>query len=370
MASKSTLEQFIRKTANSRDANEHLLRFLSCEPARFALFIVSPEILGERSELLVESLSYLLKIGLSPSVYTPSEWFGQEAADGLRAALKTKAPSGRKRGQVLFMDGKEGLDATLRRAREETDFHKYVVILPRPLQNLKGQAFNRVFMRQSQVDWDDYSRDIFSWLGPFLESLGPSHSVQVVTPEQILPELFTTRGQGTMISLGYKFLLQSGKEVDHERLKALIESGFSRPLKTDYFELLGPNWSALIEEDYRAAIVILETASFYYLDKVVVAPGFLGQGLGSLLLEEVCQQITGLSSGSPRLAWRARHDNPYLPRYAAMLHQAGEHQPLCCGTQADNRYVYHFMGIPMSEQIPAAHFMQDWPDSFAKAHAT
>ena len=84
-------------------------------------------------------------------------------------------------------------------------------------------------------------------------------------------------------------------------LKSLIESSFGRSLVPDYFErtkLL----RAYVSENYRAAVILVDTPEGVYLDKFAVLDEAQGEGLGRAVWNVMREQ-------TPELYWRSRHNN-------------------------------------------------------------
>jgi hypothetical protein len=74
--------------------------------------------------------------------------------------------------------------------------------------------------------------------------------------------------------------------------------------------------------------------------------------------------MEGFSGDVSRLCWRARLDNPYLNRYAAMVYRRSHDERLNCGTLGDGEYVYHFIGVGSKERGEVVQRMQRRPSSF------
>jgi acetylglutamate synthase len=185
-----------------------------------------------------------------------------------------------------------------------------------------------------------------------------------------LEELFTKRGAGSLVSLGYEFNLVKIDEIDQQRLITLLEKGFLRKLKSNYFaKLRSHGGSVLLEKDYRGAIVIQHFGDFHYLDKVVVAPEFFGRGMGSILLDELTEHLERYSLQHPKLIWRAKLENPFLPRYASLVYEFARRYPGRCGTLSDGVYVYHFIGLKSQEREKAYELMRNYPSSFMTVEA-
>jgi acetylglutamate kinase len=136
-----------------------------------------------------------------------------------------------------------------------------------------------------------------------LMQLPPASSVSITKPDELAKELFTHRGSGTLVRRGEKVLCVEGwGDLDLERLRALVESGFGRKLAPDYFEKVVP-FRVFVSEHYRAALIITREEGIPHLDKFAVSEDAQGEGLG-----RAAWQV--MRAATPRLFWRSRSDNP------------------------------------------------------------
>ncbi|RRN55028.1 acetylglutamate kinase [Pseudoxanthomonas sp. SGNA-20] len=135
-----------------------------------------------------------------------------------------------------------------------------------------------------------------------LDSLPLESSVSITRPADLAKELFTHKGSGTLVRRGERVLrVESWRDLDLARMKALIESSFGRELVPDYFErtdLL----RAYVSENYRAAVVLVRTEAGTYLDKFAVLDDAQGEGLGRAVWNVMREE-------TPELFWRSRHNN-------------------------------------------------------------
>ena len=135
-----------------------------------------------------------------------------------------------------------------------------------------------------------------------LMQLPPSSSVSITRPDELAKELFTHRGSGTLVRRGEKVLAVEGwGDLDLERLRELIESGFGRKLAPSYFEVTTP-WRVFVSEHYRAALVLTNEEGIPHLDKFAVSEDAQGEGLG-----RAAWQV--MRDATPRLFWRSRCEN-------------------------------------------------------------
>jgi acetylglutamate kinase len=170
-----------------------------------------------------------------------------------------------------------------------------------------------------------------------LMELPPSSSLSITRPGEMPKELFTHRGSGTLVRKGERMHThRSWKNVDRDRLRALIESSFGRPLAQDYFETTRPH-RVYCSEHYRAAIVLTRNRKLTYMDKFVVSDDAQGEGLGRAIWHV-------MRSGNPNLYWRSRRGNPIDEFYFANSD----------GAIKDDRWTVFWYGIPDWDAVRCA----------------
>ncbi len=150
-----------------------------------------------------------------------------------------------------------------------------------------------------------------------------SSSVSITTPSGLVRELFTHGGSGTLIRRGENIHRFDAKDrVDQARAAALIESGFGRKLKKDWWAGLDLS-AAYISETYRAGAFLSRigpssggrgmggaVGDFDYLDKFAVLEDARGEGLA----RTVWRRFT---AEHPAFFWRSRTDNGFNAFYGA-----------------------------------------------------
>ncbi|HEX3775468.1 MAG TPA: hypothetical protein VHV51_13445 [Polyangiaceae bacterium] len=137
--------------------------------------------------------------------------------------------------------------------------------------------------------------------GPMLAS--------ITSPLNLLKELFTVKGAGTLIKLGSEVARHdSYAELDVERLRRLLEASFGRALDPHFFDLAP--LAVYVEAEYRGAAVICSSSPVPYLSKFAVEPEAQGEGMGRDLWE-------AMSRDYPALYWRGRPENPIAAWYAS-----------------------------------------------------
>lgn len=134
----------------------------------------------------------------------------------------------------------------------------------------------------------------------------------VTAPNNLLHELFTVKGAGTLIKQGSLIEVhRSYAGVDRARLGTLLSETFERTLKAEFFERdpLG----VYIEQGYRGAAVVSASGHGSYLTKFVVDRLAQGLGIGRDIWEAVTRD-------HERLFWRARPQNPITQWYDTQCH--------------------------------------------------
>jgi hypothetical protein len=156
----------------------------------------------------------------------------------------------------------------------------------------------------------------------------------VTSPLNLLRELFTVKGAGTLIKPGSAIVRHdSYRSVDVSRLRALLESSFGRALRPDFFA--AQPLAVYVEENYRGAAVIVSAPLAPYLTKFAVDRVAQGEGLARDLWDAICRD-------HPSMYWRARVENPIRSWYVG----------LCDGMMRLGEWTVYFIGIP-PENVPS-----------------
>jgi hypothetical protein len=162
-----------------------------------------------------------------------------------------------------------------------------------------------------------------------------SLTVSVTSPLNLLRELFTVKGAGTLIKTGTEILRRlTYADVDVERLQRLLESSFERRLVPGFFDR--PPLAVYLEKDYRGAAIVEPGPIAPYLTKFAVEPFAQGDGLGQDLWQALIRDQT-------TLVWRCRPQNWVRKWYAN----------LCDGLQRLPEWHVFWRGLA-PDQVPLA----------------
>ncbi|HEY2409981.1 MAG TPA: hypothetical protein VGI10_28455 [Polyangiaceae bacterium] len=168
----------------------------------------------------------------------------------------------------------------------------------------------------------------------------------VTSPLNLLKELFTVKGAGTLVKVGSAVQrFGSYAELDVERLKHLLEASFGRQLESSFFEQ--PPLALYVEANYRGAAIVQAAPPAPYLSKFAVEPEAQGEGLGRDLWQ-------ALTRDYPALFWRARADNAIAPWYAS----------ICDGLLRFPEWHVYFRGIAPSSIPEVVELARSRPSDF------
>jgi hypothetical protein len=126
--------------------------------------------------------------------------------------------------------------------------------------------------------------------------------ISVTSPLDLLRELFTVKGAGTMLRQGAVIQIKNSfDEIDEQRLRKLLQLSFGRAARDDFFSR--PISRIYLEENYRGAALMMDTNLGGYLSKFAVERQAQGEGIGRDIW------VTMLNY-HPTLFWRSRPHNP------------------------------------------------------------
>ncbi len=151
--------------------------------------------------------------------------------------------------------------------------------------------------------------------------------VSVASPLNLLKELFTVKGAGTLIKAGTPIdRHDSYQSVDLGRLRELLEASFGKRLDPQFFER--PPLAVYVDAGYRGVAILHTSSVAPFLSKFAVEPVAQGEGIGQDLWQALLRD-------HPSVFWRARSDNPIT----------GWYMTLCDGMQRTARWQVFWRGV-------------------------
>lgn len=159
--------------------------------------------------------------------------------------------------------------------------------------------------------------------------------ISITSPLNLLKELFTVKGAGTLIKRGSAVERHTSyATLDVPRLKHLLQMAFGKELSPSFFEL--PPLAVYVDPSYRGAAIVHDAYPAPYLSKFAVLPEAQGEGIGRDIWEVLVRHHA-------ELYWRSRIDNPIASWYVSV----------CDGMVRRAAWQVYFRGIPV-ELIPEA----------------
>jgi acetylglutamate kinase len=160
-------------------------------------------------------------------------------------------------------------------------------------------------------------------------------TVAITSPLNLLRELFTVKGAGTLLRRGARVECRQGWDgVDRPRMRDLLASSFGRSPSDAFFERTPTR--VYLEEGYRGCAILIDTPLGAYLTKFAVLAEAQGEGIARDLWD-------ALTADTPVVFWRARRTNPISEWYTK----------LCDGLARLPDWTVYWKGLS-PEVIPAA----------------
>jgi bifunctional N-acetylglutamate synthase/kinase len=366
--------RFLASVGPNSEAEFYLRLFRSRAPESFAALSVPATAVEDYGDGVVLDLRFLNGLGLTPVVviglHDPDpvarhlrELHERLVRGGLRAQLfATDSPPAAIAAAAadavipLLEAAGEGPDdrlATLARLLSALKTHKLIFLHPRGGFGLFGEQTSVINLsadyaalrasamldEAAQRLLDDSRQLIFQLVAhPLL--------VTVTSPLDLLHELFTVKGAGTLLRKGARIIRHDGYTgIDTARLGALLTSSFGKAPRADLFER--PMAHVYVEEDYRGGALVAQTHLGGYLSKFAVTREAQGEGIGQDLWTEMIADHSALF-------WRARADNPVRAWY--------ERQ---CQARFDSgSWTVYMRGIPQEKISEAIGFALGQPVDF------
>lgn len=370
--------QFLESVGERSEAEIYLRLYRSLPRGRFALVAPSARSIRESGGALSEQLAFLKHLGLYASVVIgavdpveeePLEWLLEamqgedlspvvldpEETGALRAAAQRledgqfpvfvlRAPSDDRLAalvrdvsprKVVFLRAAGGLGPSGGSRIELSPGHFLPVhesgIGVINLRSDERPLVDGAFLSETDVPWLARCRRVLEALEA---NAVTSSTVSIASPLSVLQELFTVRGEGTLVKLGAQIeSFDRYDDVDLVRLASLIAESFGRPVLPRLFQRVP--LSIHLEREYRGlALVEPGLEDLGYLTKFAVLPLARGEGLGQDLWWSVARR-------HPCFYWRSRADNPINAWYATV----------CDGMQRAREWNVYWRGVEI-ERVP------------------
>lgn len=331
--------RFLTSIGRPAEARQYLEVFRAEHPERFAIIHVADAVMRQAVDALAVEVRYLAELGLRPVLaFGAIEPGGAaRAADRLAAALAPAVAT-----RVVPAPDPVAIAAAIAAGalplcvldRDDGDTDRRFDALAELAATLGTRRLVFVTRRSGLVPADgraisliDLTTEAAGYLAPgalpaeqqkLLRQLGrlidrveaaggSPPTISVTSPLDLLRELFTVKGAGTLVRRGSQITRHLAWDtVDPVRLRTVVEEAFGRALVPDFASraLL----AAYVADDYRGAAIVTPAPLAPYLSKFAVGTVSRGEGVGRDLWR-------AMQADMPRLFWRSRADNPITSWY-------------------------------------------------------
>jgi hypothetical protein len=341
-----TLNKTIRLFLDSigrRDEYEFYLdKFHAEHSACFALLCPDLGSIEAGAEVLAFDLHFLLRLELVPAILL----CGKEAArmrsalavepvfdfhpleDGSASAFIQQACAAEK-VPVLVAGHMEVEDALLQ-LLPDVATRVHFIRAAGGLKSASGELLPYVYTHKENPQVLETTEYDFPVLGKKLLEERPGIHLSITSPINLLQEIFTVKGAGTLFRKGSEIEhFQNLGSLDRSRLLSLFEESFGKKLiDQSFFEHAS---DVYIEKAYRGAVLLEQHPAGSYLSKFAVGREARGEGVAMELWREVC-------GNHDALFWRSNISNPFNSWYhnqADGHHAVGKWQIFWRGVSAD-----------------------------------
>ncbi len=370
----ATVMRSLMAVGTEREAKFYTNIFQSLDPERFALIVIDPRCLARPLlEALISDLKILSNLGLTPilvvgALHADRTNVGIQSQRLCQALDKAKVKMAKlncasyqfisevkkqaKSGHFVVLEMTEykvGMD--LQKIADRLKPAKIVFLQPSGGFQVGGKRLAVVNLDSpdnfpTKDALSTGQQKLIEIVKLMIGSSDYKCTYVIVSPLNLLSELFTVRGAGTMLRRGAKVkCYKSYKGVGKRALKDAIETAFDRVLLPDY--LRRPISKICLEENLRGGAIVTELEGMSYLSKFWVSQEAQGEGIA----RDIWQV---LRNDTPAFFWRSRNDNPFNNWYMKM----------CEGMQVSGDWRVFWVGLQASEipsaVLAAANFAQDF----------
>lgn len=342
IALNKTIRLFLDSIGRRDEYEFYLEKFQSDSSACFALLCPDAGSIETGAEMLAFDLHFLLKLELVPAILL----CGADAVrmqEALQAEPIFRFQSLETGSVPVFIhDAREADKVPVLVAEHFTLESALLALLPDVakrvhfiqaaggLRSATGEPLPYIYTHKENFQPLEKTEFDFPALGKKLLDERPGVHLSITSPINLLQEIFTVKGAGTLLRRGSGISrFQRLEGVDRARLIALLESSFRKSLAAEAF--LDDVAICYLEKDYRGAVLLEEHPAGLYLSKFAVGRAARGEGLALELWREVAQHHTALF-------WRSNAANPFNSWYDKQAdghHRSGKWQIYWRGVAAE-----------------------------------
>lgn len=379
MSVRETVLQSLSAVGAQHEAKYYAELFARQEAETFAMLVLDPRCLkNPLLEALIASLRILSNLELSPillvgameddrtSVKFQAQRLSRDlersgvknaklntASYGLIAEVRKKARAGLM--TVLEMTERRG---AMNLAQLVSDLKPSKIIFLQPSGGLNQNGLRRENLTISELpafmETENFSAGQIRFLDAVLEldkAAKSQRSYIIASPLNLLGELFTVRGSGTLIRRTVDIVRgESFTAYSEAKLSNAIQTAFDKRLDPAFFDKA--LYRGFVETDYRGGALFTEleteAGKIPYLSKFFVLREARGEGIARDIWDAVCADM-------PSFVWRSRMGNPFNHWYMRQ----------CDGMQRAGEWRVFWIGLEPQTISAAIAAAAAAPDDFA-----
>lgn len=339
--------RFLNSVGHQRDAEFYLDLFTSTRPESFAMIILDEDVIRDEIDAVLFEIRYLIRLSLFPVVlirssndflekldiesyfkkvridmnFLSDEYTNDEKLEFIKDRIQrkslpllhldpdldivaelTKLASILRTGKIIFLRKQGGIESL-----EDESLYSIVNLrfdLPELMKSKKTRPADLDLVKQCDQIIRKCDHKIY---------------ISIVSPNNLLRELFTVKGAGTLIQMGSHIKkINSWDDIDPRSLKRLLEMSFEKKIKDHFFSEKFDQF--YIEENYMGAAVLKKHQDMFYLSKFAVGTEARGLGIGRDLWSEI-------ERNHAKIFWRSKTEKFITRWYIKQcdgMHRQGE----------------------------------------------
>jgi len=289
-----TIRLFLDSIGRREEYEFYLNKLQSADTVCFALLVPDLESLDQGAEAFAFDLHFLLRLGLKPAVVLT----GSDAE--AKWALLAENPLFEKAKLPAIEKSEDKVSVFFQTLEEMVPTIGKRVHFIRAAGGFQTEYY--YIQKENCVELNEEEQTLANAAAALLEARSGTH-ISVTSPMNLLEEIFTVKGAGTLFRKGSKIISPDFQCLEiHDaagvksKLLALLAESFKKTPKPDAIEQVT---KVYLDENYRGAVLLEEQSEGLYLSKFAVGPEARGEGLALELWAEVCKN-------HPAFFWRSR----------------------------------------------------------------
>ena len=303
-----TIRLFLDSIGRREEYEFYLNKFQSADTACFALLVPDLESLDQGAEAFAFDLHFLVRLGLKPAVVlcgsdAEAKWallsensLFEKSTFPMVGNFEDKVPVFFQPLENLLGAGSLSAEAL---AKEEASFHaigKRVHFI-RPAGGFEADYYYTQKENALELTADE---QVLADRASALLDARPGTHISVTSSMNLLEEIFTVKGAGTLFRKGSKIISPDFQGLEKTKLLVLLEESFNKTPKDGVLDAVT---TIYLDEACNGAALLEEHPEGLYLSKFAVGPEARGEGLAQDLWAEVCEKHSAFF-------WRSRIGNP------------------------------------------------------------